>query len=338
MNQSHTDPVVKCHPAQYRFLKITNYRILWMISSAVAFSSCNPDEIGNLVNGRRSAPDIVQIVDADSPGVKDIQATVLVTDHGLTVGIYNAPSDAKFTCAIDNQEPVSCKNQDQFQLPSEGDHTLRVHAHLGNGTVDSATVRFTIRPGLRDSESFGSSEQEHPLALKVLNPGFTNGIAVSTESGFVISFAFLNTPPCDKPVLRCAMDSMTAMWSQCSTQGLRREITPGLMASGLQTMYARASCGEYTGPALPVQWYGVPAGYSNLMVVLEQLPDGSAQVELARNSDCPGNRVTFECSATASADAWEACAAGGLLMNQETRSYARIRSVCGDQAGPPRSI
>lgn len=315
---------------------LPNFFLSVLISHLIV--GCSANDIAEIVNGKRKAPEIVDFVEANSSGLTGIRAQVIVTNRGVKIEVHNAPNAAQLVCIIDDQKPAACKNGDVFQLPVAGDHVLTVNAISDGNVIDSAVVKFTVGADLRDTEIYGSDDKQHSLALAIKNPDFENGKPISVSTGFTVEFEFINTPPCTSPVLRCAMDSQSSMWSLCSSNGMKRNIYPTLMARGSQIMYARASCDDFTGPALPVQWYGVPEDYLPLMIDLEHVATDKAVVALIREPDCPGNRITFQCSRNPLTEPWASCAPSGVLFTSELRSYSFVRGICGDQVGPSLSL
>lgn len=321
-----------------------------MIRAALAIallttSACSQEDLGNFVNGKRKAPGIVETVEGADGDLAFMKVYLDLTAGGMTLRVYNTPADAELFCAIDDREPMPCRHGDQFDRPVAGEHKLHVSARRNGKTVDSAITRFTISPGDHSDETIGSGDGVHPLALTVSSAGFVNGMAVRVSHPLTINFAFPQTPPCEKPVLRCALDSSSGIWSLCDARERRKVIPASMMALGAQTLYAQASCDDLAGPLLRVQWYGVPENYQPLMARAEDAGAGLRALALIRETDCASNiasSVTWECrvsgTAAASNPSWESCAAGGRIDSAAGNRYDAFRAVCGSQRGPAASF
>ena len=110
------------------------------------------------------------------------------------------------------------------------------------------------------------------------------------------------------------------------------------MALGAQSLYVQASCGDLSGPVLHVQWYGVPDGYQPLMAIVSRDEFDQTRIELAREIDCPGNAVTWECR-LGGTSGFESCAPGGRLESQQASNrYDGVRANCRGLRGPLAGI
>ncbi|NDE14814.1 hypothetical protein EBZ80_07795 [bacterium] len=308
---------------------------------APALFACSQEKIGNLVNGRREAPRIVRTVESQDANLSMMKVYLDLGTNGMTIRVYNIPKDTELFCAIDDREPAACHHGDRFERPVAGDHLMTVKARNNGKIVDSAITRFTVSPDATGEETIGSSDRLHPLALQVSNPGFKNGAAIPGSRAFTINFSFPQTPPCEKPVLRCAMDSTSGMWSLCDQRERRKVIPAALMASGAQSLFAQASCGDLTGPVLKVQWYGVPDNYQPLMAQSDSAEiavGGYLSLSLIRDLDCASGAVLWECRVAGTQDSWDSCAPGGRLGGTAANRYDGFRAVCGDQRGPASSL
>ena len=317
-------------------------RQLSAITSAFAvaglMASCSQQKIGELINGKRHAPEIVDVVDGRDADLNFMKIYIDLDDAGLTVRIYNTPANSEIFCGIDEHDPSPCRHGDRFDRPSSGEHRITVTARNNGKTIDSAIAKFTIVPGSNENQTIGSGDPAHPLAMKVSNSDFANGNPVPVSRAFTVNFAFAQTPPCENPVLRCAMDSVSSIWSLCDTRERRRVIPAYLMANGSQTLYAQASCGDLSGPLLRVQWYGVPDNYQPLMPQIERDESDGRLVSLAREPDCPANAVIWECRVGGSSTSWESCASGSRIDATTANRYDALRAVCGSQRGPAISL
>ncbi len=308
--------------------------IMFAVGVAALTASCSQQKIGELINGKRHAPEIVDVVEGVDAALNFMKIYIDLDDTGLTVRIYNSPINSEIFCKIDDHDPSPCAHGDRFDRPSSGEHRMTVTARNNDKTVDSAIAKFTIVPGSNENQTIGSGDHAHPLALKVANQDFANGQPIPVSRAFTVNFSFAQTPPCENPVLRCAMDSVSNIWSLCDTRERRRVIPAHLMANGSQTLYAQASCGDFSGPLLRVQWYGVPDNYTPLMPQVERDESDGRLVSLAREPDCPANAVIWECRASGTSSTWESCASGNRIDATTVNRYDALRAVCGSQRGP----
>lgn len=313
------------------------YLLACIAATAVTSTACSQDKIADLVNGKRRAPDIIDVIDAKSQDSALMKLYVDIDAQGFGIRLYNTPVDGALSCRMDDRETGPCRHGDRFARPAPGDHTFEVMAQRGGRTIDSAIAKFTVRPDDKQTETIGSNDKHHTLAVEVTNAGFENGAALFASRATTFEFNFVQTPPCDQPALRCALDSSLNPWSLCDTGGFRKMIPPALMAFGAQSLYVQASCGEVKGPMLHVQWYGVPDGYQPLMAVVSRDEFEQTRIELARDIDCPGNSVIWECRVRGSS-VFEACAPGGRVDNQLASRYDSVRAACGGRRGPLAGI
>lgn len=301
-------------------------------------ASCSQQKIGELINGKRHAPEIVDVVEGRDGDLNFMKIYIDLDDAGFTVRIYNMPNASEIFCEIDDHDPSPCHHGDRFDRPSSGEHRITVTARNNGKIIDSAIAKFTVVPGSNENQTIGSGDHSHPLALMVSNSDFTNGNPVPVSRDLTVKFSFLQTPPCENPVLRCAMDSVTSIWSLCDTKERRRVIPAYLMANGSQSLYAQASCGDLTGPVLRVQWYGVTDNYQPLMPQIERDESNGRLVSLAREPDCPANAVIWECRMSRTPTLWESCAGGGRIDATTANLYDALRAICGSQRGPAISL
>ncbi|MEY4632134.1 MAG: hypothetical protein RIQ81_2254 [Pseudomonadota bacterium] len=299
--------------------------------------ACSQHDIAEIVNGKRKAPDIIDVIDGTSQDATLMKLYIDLTDQGFSIRVYNTPANAELFCRVDDRETGLCKHGDRFARPATGDHTFTVEARSSGKTIDSAIAKFTIRPDGRQNETIGSNDNAHPLALTVANDGFKNGAALQVSRATTFNFNFLQAPPCEKPVLRCALDSASNPWSNCDTSQYRKVIPQSLMALGSQSLYVQASCGDFSGPVLHVQWFGVPDGYQPLMPQVFRDESDQRIVELARESDCPANAVMWECRVRGS-NYLESCGQGGRIESQYASRYDAVRAICGAARGPLAGI
>jgi hypothetical protein len=305
---------------------------------APAMHACSQDEIGRIVNGRREAPRIVRTIESSDADLSMMKVYLDLSASGVTIRIYNVPRESELSCAMDDHEPAPCRHGDRFDRPLPGEHSITVKARHNGKTVDTAMAKFTVSPDGAGDETVGSGDHLHPLALQVANPGFKNGMPIPVSRALTINFAFPQTPPCEKPVLRCAMDSNSGMWSLCDQRERRKVIPAALMANGSQSLFAQASCGDLTGPVLKVQWYGVPDDYQTLMSRSERMDGGDLMLSLVRDPDCATGALLWECRPAGGTNSWESCAPGGRLDSSLTRRYDAFRAVCASQRGPASSF
>jgi hypothetical protein len=314
----------------------------WLITFTFAFSgllaSCSQQKIGEFINGKRHAPEIVDVVEGRDGDQNFMKIYIDLDDTGFALRIYNLPSASEVFCEIDDRDPSPCRHGDRFDRPSSGEHRITVTARNNGRIVDSAIAKFTIVPGSNENQTIGSGDTAHPLALIVSNLDFTNGDPVPVSRDFTVKFSFPQVPPCENPVLRCAMDSVASIWSLCDTKERRRVIPAYLMANGSQSLFAQASCGDLTGPVLRVQWYGVPDNYQPLMPQIERDESNGRLVSLAREPDCPANAVIWECRMRGTPTSWESCASGGRIDAPTANLYDALRAICGSQRGPAISL
>ncbi len=305
-----------------------------LAAALTLLTSCSQERIGQLINGKRHAPEIVDVVESRNADLSLLKIYLDLDSNGVTIRIYNIPSDADLFCGIDEHEPAPCHHGDRFDRPSPGEHRITVTAKRSGNIIDSAIAKFTISPGINEVDTIGSGDHSHPLALIVSNADFVNGTPIPVTRPLTINFAFPQMPPCESPVLRCAMDSTSGIWSLCDVKERRRIIPTVLMANGAQTLFAQASCGDLSGPLLRIQWYGVPENYEALMARIDRDSADQRIVSLVREPDCAGNAVIWECRVKDSPSSWEACASGGRMDNLNASRYDSLRAVCGSQRGP----
>ena len=327
----------------------------WLLTSWL-LTSCSQDRIdnfGHLINGKRHAPEIVSVVEGRNGDSTLLKIYLDLNDSGLTIRIYNIPSEAELFCEIDDRAAAPCRHGDRFARPAPGEHMVTATARRNGKILDSAIAKFTVgsdADGAHENTTIGSGDRVHPLALTALTStspqsstlqNFTNGSAIHISRTFTVNFAFPQTPPCENPQIRCAMDSSSGIWSLCDTKQRRRVIPPALLANGSQSLYAQASCGDLSGPLLHVQWYGVPDNYQPLMAQVDRDESEQRLISLVREPDCAASGVIalmWECRVKQSVSSWEACASGGRLASNLVNRYDAVRGVCGTLRGPPSII
>jgi hypothetical protein len=300
-------------------------------------------------NGKKATNDNVQLpnkpggkilVAASRPEDGILKVWIELPENGMLLHIKNLPSDPTTTlsCFLDDQNLSPCHDGALLARPEPGDHLLTVTA-LKNGQKIAlgATPKFTIRDTNRNTNVSRSDtdKKSDPLTLRNSDPQFFDQMALPISEDLTIKFelAYPKTSGSCKVETKCQYDSRTSLfWTKCNDDGMSYTVSKTVMALGLQSFSAQASCGNKLGPILTLSWFGVPKDYQPMMLRAVRDRQKNVIVNLVKASDCPSaNAQQYECS-DAGADFFTPCAKNNVLK-APSAGY-RVRLVCEGLTGP----
>jgi hypothetical protein len=254
-------------------------------------------------------------------------------DDGMLLNIGDVPAGATLECELDNEPLVPCHDGAIFVRPPEGEHIVKATAFKdGFKQAVGASNKFRVLPGTGGAFDDNNNPRD-PLTLVNDDQAFVDLMAVPLTKDIKLKFRFANKkqPAGCKTKIKCQYDSrQSSFWTDCDDGDRTYTVDKQIMAVGLQSFSAQASCGDDLGPILTISWFGVPAGYKPLMLRAVKDQKKRYFINLVKSNDCGSSQV-YECAEPNDTD-FALCPTGNTLDNPP--SGYQVRIVCEGKAGP----
>ncbi len=304
--------------------------LLATTSVLVLSSGCVKDK------SKKAPADEIKAIDASplppqAPGVPPLEVRVDFTVNGMTLHLAKVPEGATIECRLDTEPLTPCHDGAVYARPADGEHRIFVAAfkdkkQITTGQSEPIQVKGTT----------ASVAEANTSGLRLVFEADTikDDAPVPMDQDLLLRFKFETPPACDAKV-QCQFGTQgTPFWTDCAADGKSYLVRKGTgMSLGKQYFAVRAKCTEQLGPALRLQWYGVPAGYQPLQVQATKDPSkGRYLVDLVRPVDCPATDAShYECAEKPDS-AFTRCPDGNTVTT--TTKGFRVRFVCGEKTGP----